>query len=323
LLYVDVYRKNDERKVYNVAYYDGKTGVSYVKRFNVLGVIRDKEYDVSMGSPGSKMLYFTANNNSEAEKIGIHLSNMASAKIKYIEYDFSQLEIKGRTSKGNTLTKHPIRKIELKEKGKSTFKGRDIWYDSDIGRLNVDGRGQFLGNFTSEDKILLIFNDGSYELTDNELTNRYEDKDIYLIQKFHEKQAINCIHYDVSSKNYFAKRFLIETTTTGKKFIFINERPSSKLILASTVENPEVEIKTVNSKGEKKSEILKLADFIEVKGWKAIGNKITYDTFKSAKLLSEKVGIIQEEEIPEVEDKPGPDDKKISIEELDGQKTLF
>jgi topoisomerase-4 subunit A len=318
LIYVDVYRKNDERKVYNVAYYDGKTGVSYVKRFNVLGVIRDKEYDVSMGSPGSKMIYFSANNNSEAEKIAIHLSNMASAKIKYLEYDFSSLEIKGRTSKGNTLTKHPIRKIELKEKGKSTFKGREIWYDADIGRLNTDGRGQFLGTFTSEDKILVIYNDGNYELTDNELTNRYENNDIYLIQKFHEKQPVSIVHYDVSSKNYFAKRFLIETTTTGKKFMFINERPSSKLIVASTVENPEVEIKTQTGKGEKKTEVLRLADFIEVKGWKAIGNKITYDTFKSAKLLSEKVGKWIEEE-PVVTDAEG----KVIADELDGQKTLF
>ena len=321
ILYVDVYRKNDERKVYNVAYYDGKTGVSYVKRFNVLGVIRDKEYEVTLGTNGSKMLYFSANNNSEAEKIAVHLSNMANAKKKYFEFDFTEIEIKGRTAKGNILTKHPIRKVELKEKGKSTFKGREIWYDGDIGRLNVDGRGQYLGTFTSDDKILVIFNDGNYELTDNELSNRYEDKDIYLIQKFHEKQAINCIHYDVSSRNYYAKRFLIETSTIGKKFIFINERPSSKLILASTHENPEVEIKTVDAKGEKQTEIIKLADFIEIKGWKATGNKITYDTFKSAKLLSEKVGTWEEEVKEEViSESIVPE---IVADELDGQKTLF
>ncbi len=321
ILYVDVYRKNDERKVYNVAYYDGKTGVSYVKRFNVLGVIRDKEYEVTLGTNGSKMLYFSANNNSEAEKIAVHLSNMANAKKKYFEFDFTEIEIKGRTAKGNILTKHPIRKVELKEKGKSTFKGREIWYDGDIGRLNVDGRGQYLGTFTSDDKILVIFNDGNYELTDNELSNRYEDKDIYLIQKFHEKQAINCIHYDVSSRNYYAKRFLIETSTIGKKFIFINERPSSKLILASTHENPEVEIKTVDAKGEKQTEILKLAEFIEIKGWKATGNKITYDTFKSAKLLSEKVGTWEEEVKEEViSESIVPE---IVADELDGQKTLF
>ncbi|HEY1044933.1 MAG TPA: DNA gyrase/topoisomerase IV subunit A [Bacteroidia bacterium] len=321
LLYVDVYRKNDERKVYNVAYYDGKSGVSYVKRFNVLGVIRDKDYEITMGTSGSKLLYFTANNNSEAEKIGVYLSNMASAKNKYLEYDFAQLEIKGKSAKGNQLTKHPIRKIELKEKGKSTFKGRDIWYDLDIGRLNVDGRGQFLGNFTSEDKILVILNDGSYELTDNELTNRYEQNDIYLIQKFHEKQPINVIHYDAALKNYFAKRFLIETTTVGKKFLFINEKPGSKLILASTVENPEVEIKSVNAKGEKKTEVLKIADFIEVKGWKANGNKVSYDNVKSAKLLSEKVGIRQDEVKPDEPIEEG--DPTVVIDELDGQKTLF
>ena len=321
ILYVDVYRKNDERKVYNVAYYDGKTGVSYVKRFNVLGVIRDKDYEVTLGTNGSKMLYFSANNNSEAEKIAVHLSNMANAKKKYFEFDFTEIEIKGRTAKGNILTKHPIRKVELKEKGKSTFKGREIWYDGDIGRLNVDGRGQYLGTFTSDDKILIIFNDGNYELTDNELSNRYEDKDIYLIQKFHEKQAINCIHYDVSSRNYYVKRFLIETSTVGKKFIFINERPSSKLILASTHENPEVEIKTVDAKGEKQTEILKLAEFIEIKGWKATGNKITYDTFKSAKLMSDKIGTWEEEVKEEIiSESIVPE---IIADELDGQKTLF
>ncbi|MCC6818702.1 MAG: DNA gyrase/topoisomerase IV subunit A [Bacteroidia bacterium] len=324
LLYVDVYRKNDERKVYNVAYYDGKSGVSFVKRFNVLGVIRDKEYDITMGTSGSKLLYFTANNNSEAEKIGIHLSNMASAKVKYFDYDFATLDIKGRSSKGNTLTKHPIRKIELKEKGKSTFKGRDIWYDLDIGRLNVDGRGQYLGNFTSDEKIIILFNDGSYELTDNELSNRYTTNDIYLIQKFHEKQPINVLHYDASSKNYYVKRFLIETSTVGKKFSFINEKPGSKLILASTHENPEIEIKTVSAKGEKKTESILLADFIEVKGWKALGNKITYDNFKSAKLLSEKIGAWQEEETENSNDKSSKDaDGGIVIDELDGQKTLF
>lgn len=323
LLYVDVYRKNDERKVYNVAYYDGKSGVSYVKRFNVLGVIRDKDYDLTMGTNGSKLLYFTANNNSEAEKIGIHLSNMASAKTKYFDYDFSTLDIKGRASKGNILTKHPIRKIELKEKGKSTFKGRDIWYDSDIGRLNVDGRGQLLGNFTSDEKILVIFNDGNYELTDNELTNRYETNDIYLIQKFHEKQPINVVHYDASSKNYYVKRFLIETSTIGKKFSFINEKPGSKLIVASTHENPEIELKTVSAKGEKKTESIKLADFIEVKGWKAIGNKITYDNFKSAKLISDKIGAWIEESTDEEAEKDKTGSGGIVIEELDGQKTLF
>ena len=144
-----------------------------------------------------------------------------------------------------------------------------------------------------------------------------------MIQKFHEKQPINCVHYDVSSKNYYAKRFLIETTTTGKKFLFINERPSSKLILASTHENPEVEIKSVNAKGEKKTENILLADFIEVKGWKALGNKITYDNFKSAKLLSDKIGAWITEEPLKEEAPLSADDAKVIADELDGQKTLF
>ncbi|MBC7426344.1 MAG: DNA gyrase/topoisomerase IV subunit A, partial [Bacteroidia bacterium] len=352
LIYVDIYRKNDERKVYNAVYFDGKSRVSFVKRFNVLGVIRDKEYDLTQATPNSKVLYFTANNNSEAEKIHILLSSMSSAKVKSLEYDFTDLAIKGKTSKGNVLTKHPIRKIELKEKGKSTYKGRDLWYEHEISRLNVDGRGQYLGVFASDDLILVISADGSYELTNNELSNRYEGSPIMLIQKYHPGQPISAIHYDSSSRHYFAKRFIIETTTQNKKFIFINEKPSSKLLVVSTHENPEVELITVNSKKDKITENIRLADFIEIKGWKAIGNKITFDNFKSAKLLSPVVGEWEEEETEEeveevvIEDAKKPSavlksgiektDKKANdsdnrskpfvdenLDELDGQKKLF
>lgn len=316
LIYVDVFRKNDELKVYNVVYFDGKSKTTFVKRFNVLGVIRDKEYDVTQGSPGSKILYFTANYNSEAEVISVFLSSMAKARNKEIEYDFAELAIKGRTSKGNLLTKHPIRKIDLKEKGKSTLRGREIFFDAEIGRLNVDGRGQRLGVFSSEDRILVIGKDGSYEITDTELTNRYEPDQVYLIQKFFANQPINVVHYDPAYKTAFIKRFLVETSTIGKKFSFISEKPNAKLLCASTFENPEVEIHATNDKGDKITEILKIADFIEVKGWKSNGNKATYHTFKSAKLLSPKVGEWHEEEIIEnpTEEIPLPPDAEIPIE---------
>jgi len=286
LIHVDVFRKNDDRKVYNVVYLDGKTKLTFVKRFNVLSIIRDKEYDVTIGTPGSKILYFTANYNSEAEKIGVHLSTLAKAKKKFFEYDFAELSIKGRNSRGNTLTRHPVRKIEQTEKGVSTEKGREIYYEIEIGRLNTDGRGEFLGLFTSEDKILAIYNDGSYELTDNELTNKYDGKELVLIQKFYPQQPINAVHYDPEAKATFVKRFKIETSTLNRRFVFISEGRGAKLLLASTFENPEIEYSYKNGRGAKVTETLALAEFIDVKGWKANGNKLTTDKVLSAKLLS-------------------------------------
>jgi len=286
LIHVDVFRKNDDRKVYNVVYLDGKSKVAFVKRFNVLSVIRDKEYDVTLGSPGSKILYFTANYNSEAEKIGVHLSTLAKAKKKFMEYDFAELSVKGRNSKGNTLTRHPIRKIEMTEKGVSTEKGREIYYEIEIGRLNTDGRGEFLGLFTSEDKILAIYQDGTYELTDNELTNKYEGKELVLIQKFYPKQVINAVHYDPDAKATFIKRFKIETSTLNRRFGFISEGRGAKLWIATTFAKPEVEYAIKNAKGEKVTATIDLASFIEVKGWKANGNKLTSDKLLGIKLLS-------------------------------------
>ncbi|MCO6495175.1 MAG: DNA gyrase/topoisomerase IV subunit A [Bacteroidetes bacterium] len=306
LIHVDVFRKNDDRKVYNVVYLDGKSKAAFVKRFNVSNLIRDKEYDVTMGTQGSKILYFTANYNSEAEKIGVYLSSLAKAKKKFFEYNFAELTIKGRNSRGNTLTRHPIRKIEMTEKGISTERGRDVYYEIEIGRLNTDGRGEYLGSFTSEDKILAIFNDGSYELTDNELTNKYDGKEIALIQKFNSQQPINVVHYDPDAKATFVKRFKIETTTLGRKFLFISEGRGAKLLLVSTFDNPEIEYSYKNERGAKVTQKVMLADFIDVKGWKALGNKLSAEKLTSIKLLSPlkpeiKTGSIEKEETAENE----------------------
>lgn len=312
LIHVDVFRKNDDRKVYNVVYSDGKSKVAFVKRFNVLSLIRDKEYDVTIGTPGSKILYFTANYNSEAEKIGVYLSSLAKAKNKFFEYNFADLAIKGRNSRGNMLTKHPIRKIEMTQKGISTERGRDIYYEIEIGRLNTDGRGEYLGSFTSEDRILAIFNDGSYELTDNELTNKYDGKEIVLLQKYHSIQPINVVHYDPTSKSVFVKRFKIETTTLGRRFIFISEERGAKLLVASTFDNPEIEYSYKNERGTKVTNTLLLADFIDVKGWKANGNKLTSEKLVSIKLLSPLVGTVTKQHSEAINE-----DESI-IEEVDG-----
>lgn len=281
IIYAGVFKKNDERMVYNVVYLDGKSGRSMVKRFQVLGITRDKEYDVTKGDKGSKILYFTANPNGEAEIVTVFLTSGSKAKKKIFDFDFSTIEIKGRGAQGNILTKYPVRKIQLKEAGKSTLGGLDIWYDDSIGRLNTDERGAYLGNFMPEDHVIVFYNDGSYELTSFELTNRYEYNQIKAIEKFDADAVISAVYLDGKSKTYFAKRFSIETSTVGKKFSFISEEKGSRLVLVSTDPSPVFEI-TYRKKGAKENEVdtVEFEEFIDVKGWKAVGNKLNYPDIK-------------------------------------------
>ncbi len=272
--YAGVFKKNDERMVYNLVYLDAKTGRSMAKRFNVKGITRDKEYDLTKGAKGSKMLYFTHNPNGEAEVITVGLSSRSKARIKVFEFDFSVLEIKGRGAGGNILTKHPIRKIQLKSEGKSTLGGIDIFYDDAIGRLNRDDRGKYLGNFNSEDIILVIYDDGSYELTSFELTNRYEFDRVKFIEKFHPEVVLTAIYLDGNSKNSFIKKFNIETTTLNKKFLFIVEAKGSKLLYVSSKNRIALSVVTKNKKVKETVEYL-LDEIIGVKGWKAVGNKFS------------------------------------------------
>ncbi len=270
--HVGVFKKNDERMVYNLVYLDAKSGRARAKRFNVKGVTRDKEYDLTKGTQGSKLLYFTANANGEAETISVSLSSRARARIKVFDFDFSSLEIKGRGAGGNILTKYAVRKIQLKTEGKSTLVGVDIYYDNAIGRLNREERGKHLGNFNAEDKILLLFDEGSYELTSFELTNRYEFNHIMLIEKFNQGDAITAIYQDGSSKISYIKKFNIETTTLNKKFIFISESKGSKLLYASSKNNIVLSV-DVKNKRTKETKEFGLDEMVGVKGWKAVGNK--------------------------------------------------
>jgi topoisomerase-4 subunit A len=281
LIHVDVFRKNDDRKVYNVVYLEGLSRKYFVKRFTITGITRDKEYDVTQGNSGSKILYFSANPNGEAEIINVQLSNMSKARIKVFDYNFADLAIKNRNSIGNTLSKFQVRKVTLKEKGRSTIGGRAIYFEPAIGRLNSDGRGELLGRFDNEDKILVIYKDGSYGMTDFELTNHYEPKDIELIRKYNPEMVLSCIHYVSDEKQHYVKRFKIETTTIGKRFIFIQEGKGNLMTFITDKAEPILLIKTVNKKGEKEEKEIKLAEFIGVKGWKSLGNKLTYDTLKS------------------------------------------
>lgn len=290
VIYVAVFKKNDDRKVYNLAYFDGKSGVSYVKRFKVTAVTRDREYDLTAGNPKSKLLYFSANENGEAETIQINLTASCTARVKQFDFDFKTLLIKGRDSMGNVLTKYPVRKVIMKSAGVSTLGGVDIYYDENVGKLNRDEHGRYLGNFDAKDNILVIYNDGQYELTNFELTNRYEQKDIMVLAKFIPESIITAVYYDGGSKLYYVKRFRIETTTVDKKFLFISDEKGSKLTLASLDNYPRIEL---SYKKDKNSSIVKeeidVDEISEIRGWKAIGSKLSSYIVQSIKPLDSKI----------------------------------
>ncbi len=289
ILHAAVFNKNDERMVYNMVYLDGKTGKSMIKRFQVMGVTRDKEYDLTKGHKGSKVLYFTANPNGEAETISVNLTSGSKARKKTFEFDFTSIDIKGRGSQGNILTKYPVRKIQLKTTGFSTLGGLDIWYDPTIGRLNRDNRGKYLGNFKPEDLIIVLTKDGSYTLTSFDLTNRYEPEKVVLIDKFEPDDIISAVYYHGGNKTFYIKRFIIETLSTGKKFNFISEEKGSRLEIATNIKNQKIRVHySVKRKDAKKTDEFLLDNLIETKGWKAIGNKLSNNKIRKIELLNGK-----------------------------------
>lgn len=308
IIHVAVFRKGDERMVYNLIYLDGESGKAMVKRFQVLAVTRDREYDLTKGTKGSKVLYMSANPNGEAEIVTVYLTQGAKAKIKVFDFDFSSIEIKGRAAGGNILTKYPVRKIQLKMQGASTLGGLDIYYDSSIGRLNTDKRGKKIGNFLGEDKIIVFYKSGEYELTTFELTNRYESNEVMLIEKFDPEKVISLIYFDGASKTHFVKRFLIETTTVNKKFSVVSDHKNSELKIVSTDKQPQV--KAVLQKGNEKEEVeYDLDMLIDVKGWKAIGNKLSSHTVIQVSLLENEM--IEEEQATEAEPENNEDDMEV------------
>ena len=274
IIHAAIWKKSDQHMIYNAIYYDGKSKISYAKRFSVSSVIRDREYEITQGNDSSKLLYFTANPNSESEMVTVTLHSSANARKKVFDFDFADLSIKGRGVKGNIVSKYKIRKIIQKEIGESTLGGRDIWLDENIGRLNIDKQGRYLGSFNTDDSILVVYDDGDYELTNFELTNRYKINEISLIEKFNERSFVSAIHYDGGSKTYYVKRFNIETSTFGRKFKFISEERGSKLIHISYYQNPIIQFNYRTKRGEKKTKQENLLEFVDVKGWKALGNKL-------------------------------------------------
>lgn len=295
ILHVGVFKKNDERTIYNMVYKDGKTGTAYIKRFAIGGVTRDKEYDLTKGSKGSKTLYFTANPNGEAEVINVALKPMSKLRKLTFDHDFAETAIKGRASQGNILSKYAIKKVTLKSKGVSTLAGRKIWYDPIVKRLNENGHGRYLGEFQAEDKILCVFNDGSYELSSFDLTNHFDDK-MLRIDKQKPEQIFTCIHLDGKSKNYYVKRFMFEDLAIGKRSGFINEEPGSKMILLSSADHPIVKIESLKGKSQIFDEQeFDLSEVIEVKGLKAQGNKLSQNDVQKVILISEKNDETEEE----------------------------
>ncbi len=287
ILYCAVFKKNDERKIYNLVYLDGSSGISMAKRFPVTGVTRDREYDLTMGNPKSKVLYFSANDNGEAEVIAVNLTAQSSAKIKQFDFDFSSVGVKNRSAQGNILTKYPVRKVSRKSEGVSTLGGVDIWYDSHLGRLSRDERGQRLGNFDAKDSILVVYKDGQYELTSFDLTNRYEPLDILLLEKFDVDTVLSAVYFEANQKAYFVKRFRIETTTLDKKFSVIGDGKGSKLLLISTEAEPRVElVYQERERGPVEKTVLTPITLTDIRGWKALGARLSMAKIKEAKLVA-------------------------------------
>ena len=272
ILYVNVFRKNDERTIYNVVYQDGKDGHLMAKRCSITGLTRDKEYNLTKGRNGSRIIYLSANPNGEAEVIKVHHKPRPRLKKLVFEFDFGLMNIKGKSSMGNIVTKNPVQKIALKEKGLSTLGGRKIWFDDAVLRLNVDGRGSYLGEFGGDDKILVITKNGFFRTSGFDLSNHYEEN-FLVIEKFRAEKVYSAVYWDHEQNFYYVKRFMVEDSEKAQ--CFINEDPESRLISITEVEYPRLEIKFGGKHKGRKNEIIEVAEFIGVKSFKAKGKRLT------------------------------------------------
>jgi topoisomerase-4 subunit A len=282
ILYAAVFQKGDERTTYNMIYMDGKSKISFAKRFNVTGVTRDKEYDLTKGAENSKVHYFKANPNGEAEVVKIILTPGCAAKKKEFDFYFEELEIKNRGSIGNQVTKYPIKSVKFKEEGKSTLDAKKLWFDNKFGRLNTEEKGEYLGKFEAEDRLIVIYTDGNYEITDQELTQRFDPDKILLIEKYDAEKIITAIYLDNEKLQFNIKRFKIETTTLNSKFLFIKEGKDNRLEAVSTDDAPVLRVQTGRGQQINKAKF-KVDKLVEVMGWKALGAKLV-DFSKSVEM---------------------------------------
>jgi topoisomerase-4 subunit A len=285
IIHVAVYKKNDERRVYNMIYIDGTTGIARAKRCQMVGIIRDKEYELTTGKEGSRIIYLTDNPNGNAEIVTFILSSSSKARNKIFDFDFASLQIKGRNSQGNIVTKYTIKKIQLKVEGQSTLGALEVWYDEHVGKLNTEGRGKSLGTFQEEDRILVIYKSGQYMLTNYALTNHYEPDQVLVLEKFAPKCIISAVYYDGKSKQYYVKRFHIETTLIDKKFSFISEAKNSKLILATIIAHPQISLDYNIAAGQPTENLIYDLGDLPIKGWKAVGSRLSKYIIKEVMLL--------------------------------------
>ena len=283
ILYVGIFDRNDQRTIYNVIYRDGKSSVSYAKRFAITSVTRDKEYDITIGTPGSQILWFTVNHNGEAETVKIYYRQRAKLKKLIDEYDFSQLLIKGRASRGNLVSKNAIQKIQLKSKGISTIGGKDIWFDEDIQRLNEDGRGLHLGQFNTGDHILVICKDGTYYTTSFDLSNRYQG-DILKIEKLDTGKTYTALYYDKAVTSFYVKRFSFEISD-NTSVSFISDAKGSYLVEVSDDKHPQFEITFGGKHEHREAELVDAEEFIGKKGIQAKGKRVSAMDVKSVKFV--------------------------------------
>jgi topoisomerase-4 subunit A len=304
ILYVGIFKKKDKRTIYNLIYRDGKAGYNYMKRFAVTSITRDKAYSVGKDKPGTKVLYFSCNPNGEAELVTVFLRQKKGLKRLKFDIDFSDLTIKGRNVKGNLVSKMPIKSVELKEEGVSTLKPRKIWFDETVRRLNVDERGELLGAFKGEDRLLIIRQNGIAKTIVPELTTRFEN-DIIVMEKWNSKKPISLVYWEGEKEKYYVKRFQIDNP--DKEELIITEHPNSQLEVVSTDYIPQIEIEFKKTRGKERrsNEVVNLEDFISIKGIKAQGNQLTSDQIKQIDLIEPLPSDKESEEVivPEIEDK--------------------
>ena len=328
ILYVNVFKRNDVRTIYNVIYRDGKVGYNYIKRFAVTGITRDKEYDLTKGTEGSRILYFSANPNGEAETVKVILKPKARQKLLVFEKNFSDIAIKGRGSQGNILTKADIHKISLKQRGSSTLGGLQVWFDRDILRLNYDGRGEELGEFHSDDQILVVLNNGDFYTTNFDLSNHYE-QNILVIEKYRPGKTWTAIVYDADQKYYYLKRFLLEAS--ARKQSFLGENPKNRLMLLTDEAYPRVEVVFGGHDSFREALVIDADEFTVVRGFKAKGRRVSSYEIASFNELepnrlpeatspeSEAEALSQVEETDEEE----PQSHTDILDEITGQMNLF
>jgi topoisomerase-4 subunit A len=319
-VHADVWKKGDKRTIYHLIYQDGVGGPTMMKRFYVNSITRDTEYDLTRGTKGSKMLYFSVHPNGEREVVTVLLRPRPHLKRLRFDVDMGDLLIKGRQSGGNRVTKEIIQKITQKEVGGSTLAARKIWFDTVVGRLNDEGRGKFLGSFKGEDRILTLYKSGDYRLTSFDLSNHF-DEDMMHIEKWHPDRPISAVYYDAEKDLHYVKRFLCEVTS-DKKVSFISEGEGSYMDVVSTAYRPNVRIvynKLLKETKNLPDNEVNIADFIEVQGMKAQGNQLTKLKVKEIVLTHEIEG---EEPWPEDVEVEGPDtddDTDVAIDTEEGE----